>query len=213
MKENLTCESCEPELLALIDGTLTPAVARVVEEHAAACASCGRTLEIYRFQTQRLRVLPLLGVPAGLEDRVVRQVLGARRFLNKGWQRIGAATGVVSFALSVVLLANLPRLAKALGIPDPYVWIVSALDRSIATVTDGSKWLASEIVIYVPLARQLWLATQALGTLPRAALVMLRTPEVQVTGALFITLGLALFILLRPSRRHEGSVGHVCLSL
>jgi anti-sigma factor RsiW len=213
MKENLTCEACEPELLALIDGTLTPAVARVVEEHAASCASCGRTLEIYRFQAQRLRVLPLLGVPAGLEDRVVRRVLGARRFLNTGWQRIGAATGAVSFALSVVLLVNLSRLVKALGFPDPYVWIVSALDNSIAAVTTGSKWLASEIVFYVPLARQLWLATQALGTLPRAALVMLRTPEVQVAGALLLTLGFALLILFRPSRRHEGSVGHVCLSL
>lgn len=213
MKENLSCEACEPELLALIDGTLTPAVARVVEGHAASCASCGRALAIYRFQAERLRSMPLLSAPAGLEDRVVRQVLGARRFLNAGWQRIGAASGAISFALSVVLLANLPRLAKALGIPDPYVWIVSALDHSIATITNGSKWLAAEITIYVPLVRQLWLATQALGTIPRAAIVMLRTPGVQVAGALLITLGLALFILLRPSRRHEGSVGHVCLSL
>ena len=76
-----------------------------------------------------------------------------------------------------------------------------------------SAWLANEIAFYVPLGRQLWLATQALGTIPRAAIVMLRTPEVQVAGALLITLGLALYILLRPSRRHEGSVGHVCLSL
>jgi len=213
MKENLSCESCEPELNALIDGTLTPAVARVVEEHAASCASCGRALEIYRFQAERLRAMPLLSVPAGFEDRILRQVLGARRFLNTGWQRIGAATGAVSFALSVVLLANLPRLAKALGIPDPYVWIVSALDHSIATVATGSKWLASGITFYVPLGRQLWLATQALGTLPRAAIVMLRTPGAQMAGVLLITLGFALFFLLKPSRRHEGSVGHVCLSL
>src|SRR4051812_10523096 len=116
MKENLSCETCEPELLALIDGTLTKAVARVVEEHAASCASCGRALQIYRFQAQQLSRMPLLQAPAGLEDRVVRQVLGARRFLNAGWQRIGAAAGAVSFALSVALLANLPRLAQALGI-------------------------------------------------------------------------------------------------
>jgi anti-sigma factor RsiW len=212
MKENLSCEACERELIALIDGTLTPSVARVIEGHARSCASCGRTLEVFRLQAQQLRLMALLPAPAGLEDRVLRQVLGARRFLNAGWQRIGAATGAVSFALSVVLLANLPRIAKALGVQDPYVWIVSALDHSIATITNGSKWLASEIAFYVPLGRQLWLATQALRTIPRAAVVMLRTSEVQVAVALLLTLGIALFILFK-SRRHEGSVGHVCLSL
>ena len=213
MKENLSCHDCERELIALIDGTLTPSVARVIEGHAASCTSCRSALEAFRLQSLRLRHMPLIPAPAGLEDRVMRQVLGARRFLNTGWQRIGAATGAVSFALSLALLVNLGRIAKALGIPDPYVWIVSALDHSIGTITSGSKWLAGEITFYVPLAKQLWLATQALGTLPRAALVMLRTTEVQVAGALLITLGLALYVMLRPSRRHEGSVGHVCLSL
>jgi putative zinc finger protein len=212
MKENLSCEACERELLALIDGTLTPSVARVIEGHAASCASCGAALEEYRRQTLRLRSMPLLPAPAFLEERILREVLGARRFLGAGWQRLGAAIGAVSFALTVVLLTNLARLASTLGLPDPYVWIVSAVDHSISTVTAGFKWLASEIAFYVPLARQLWLATQALKPIPRAAIVLLRTPEVQVAGALLITLGLALYILLRPSR-HERSVGHVCLSL
>ena len=213
MKENLSCEACTRELIAFLDGTLTPSVARVVEGHARTCATCGLALEIYRMQADRLRRMSLLPTPPGLEDRVMRQMLGARRFLNAGWQRIGAATGAVSFALSVGLLANLGRIARALGIPDPYVGLASVLDHSIATISTGMKWLGEEIAIYVPLVRQLWLATQALETIPRAAIVTLRTPEAQVAGALLITLGLALFILLRPSRRHEGSVGHVCLSL
>ena len=213
MKENLSCEDCERELIALIDGTLTPAVARVVENHAASCESCGRSLQIYRFQAGRLRMLSLMAAPAGLEDAVVRQVLGVRRFLRWGWQRIGAAAGAISFALSIALLVNLSRVTSALGVPDPYVWIVSALDHSITTLTNGSKWLASEVTVYVPLVRQLWLATQALGTIPRAALILLRTPEVQVAGVVLITLALALFFRFNPFRRHEGSVGHVCLSL
>ncbi|HZI89095.1 MAG TPA: zf-HC2 domain-containing protein [Candidatus Polarisedimenticolia bacterium] len=213
MKENLSCEDCQLEMLALIDGTLTPSVARVIEGHAASCVSCAPVLDAYRLQSHRLRHMPLIPAPAGLEDAVMRRVLGARRFWNAGWQRVGAATGAASFALTVALLVSLPRIARDLGLSDPYVWLVSALDHSIATLTTGSKWLASEIAFYVPLAKQLWLATLALQTLPRAALVMLRTTEVQVAGALFITLGLALYVLLRPSRRHEGSVGHVCLSL
>ncbi|HXL14453.1 MAG TPA: hypothetical protein VN972_00080, partial [Methylomirabilota bacterium] len=161
----------------------------------------------------RLRRMPLLAAPAFLEDRVVREVLGARGFLGTRAQRFGAALGATSFALTIVILTNLTRIAAALGIPDPYVWIVSAVHSTTSTITAGSKWLGNEIAFYVPLARQIWLAMQALRTIPRAAIVSLRTPEVQVAGAILITLGLALFILLKPSRRHEGSVGHVCLSL
>ncbi len=213
MKENLSCEACERELVALIDGTLTPSVARVIEGHAASCASCRAALEDYRELTLRLRGMTLVPAPAFLEDRVLREVLGRRGFLNTGLQRFGAALGAASFALTVALLTNLTRIAGALGIPDPYVWIVSGINSSISTITAGSKWLANEMAFYVPLARQIWLAMEALKTIPRAAIVSLRTPEVQVAGAILITLGLALYVLLRPSRRHEGSVGHVCLSL
>jgi predicted anti-sigma-YlaC factor YlaD len=213
MKENLSCEACERELVALIDGTLTPSVARVIEGHAASCVSCRAALEDYRELTLRLRSMPLVPAPAFLEDRIVREVAGRRGFLNTGLQRFGAALGAVSFALTVVLVTNLTRIAGALGIPDPYLWIVSGINSSISAITAGSKWLANEIAFYVPLARQIWLAMEALKTIPRAAIVSLRTPEVQVAGAILITLGFALFILLKPSRRHEGSVGHVCLSL
>ena len=34
MKANLSCEECQRELVALIDGALTPSVARVVEGRA-----------------------------------------------------------------------------------------------------------------------------------------------------------------------------------
>jgi len=197
----------------LIDGTLTPSVARVIEGHASSCASCGAALEDFRRQSLRLRRMPLLAAPAFLEDRVVRRVLGARGFLSTGVQRFGAALGATSFAVTIVIIANLARIASALGIPDPYVWIVTAVHATTSTITAGSKWLGNEIAFYVPLARQIWLAMEALRTIPRAAMVSLRTPEVQVAGAILITLGLALFILLKASRRHEGSVGHVCLSL
>ncbi|HMI30886.1 MAG TPA: zf-HC2 domain-containing protein [Candidatus Limnocylindrales bacterium] len=213
MKENLSCDACERELIALIDGTLTPSVSNVVESHAESCERCGTSLAVHRALALRLRGMPLMRAPASLEDRVVREVMGARGFLVAGWQRFGAAVGALSFVLTVALLANLTRIADALRIPDPFVWVVSAIDNSISALTAASKWLGNEIAFYEPLARQLWLAMQALKTLPRAAIVSLRTPEVQVAGAIFITLGLALYILLRPSRRHEGSVGHVCLSL
>ena len=212
MKENLTCEECERELIALIDGTLTPSVARVIERHAASCASCGESLQVYRRQTLRLRSMEVLPAPASLEDRVVRQVLGAR-VLATGWQRVSAALGAVGFAVTAALVFNLSRIAGALGYPDPYVAMVAALKGAISGMTSASKWLGNEVAFYVPLARQILAAMEALRSIPRAALVSLKTPEVQVAGAILITLGLALYIMLRPSRRHEGSVGHVCLSL
>ncbi|TMQ49822.1 MAG: zf-HC2 domain-containing protein [Candidatus Eisenbacteria bacterium] len=213
MKANLSCEECQRELVALIDGALTPSVARVVEGHAASCASCGRALLDFRGQALRLRRMELYPVPASLEGRVLRELRVARGFLNAGWQRISAAVGAVSFVLLVGILANLARIAKGLGIPDPYVWLVSGIDHSISGITSVLKWLAGEIAVYVPLLSRIWVAVQALRTLPRAAIVSLRTPEVQIAGAILVTLGLALYIMLRPSRRNEGSVGHVCLSL
>jgi hypothetical protein len=213
MKENLSCEACERELVALIDGTLTPSVARVIEGHAASCASCGDALRDFRRQSLRLRRLALVAAPASLESRVMREVLGVRGFLPARWQRFSAALGAVSFALTVGIIANLSRIAGALGLVDPYLWLVSAIDASITGVVSASKWLGNEIAFYVPLLKQIWIALQALKTIPRAVIVLLRTPEVQVAGAILITLGLALYIMLRPSRRNEGSVGHVCLSL
>ncbi|TMQ60868.1 MAG: hypothetical protein E6K76_00480 [Candidatus Eisenbacteria bacterium] len=213
MKENLSCDACEREIIALIDGLLTPSVAQVVERHAASCARCGETLAVYRAQALLLQRMPLLTAPAWLEDRVVRGVVGAHGFLAAGWQRFGAALGAVSFVLTVALLANLGRIAKGVGAPEPSIWIVSLMDGLISGVTWISKRLANEIAFYEPIARQIWLALQSLKSIPRAAIVSLKTPEVQVAGAVLITLGLALSIMLRPSRRREGSVGHVCLSL
>jgi anti-sigma factor RsiW len=213
MKENLSCDECERELTALIDGSVTPSVARVIERHASSCARCAAALADYRAQVLELQRMPLLAAPAWLEDRVVRRVMGARGFLAAGWQRFGAALGAVSFVLTVALLANLPRLAKAVGAPAPSIWIVSLMDGLISGATWVSKWLANELAFYEPIARQIWLAVQSLKSIPRAAIVSLKTPEVQIAGAILITLGLALYILLRPSRHREGSVGHVCLSL
>jgi len=211
VKENLSCEACERELIALIDGALTPAVARVVERHAESCARCGAALRDYRALASRLQALPLLAPPPGLEDRIVRKTLGPR-FLRTGWQRLGAAGAAVSFVLSIGLVANLGRIARALGVPDPSVSFAAGIDVLLTGAASASKWLANEVVFYVPIARQIWVAVESLKSVPRVALVALRAPEVQLAGAILVTLGLALYLMLRPSR-HERSVGHVCLSL
>ena len=213
MKEHLSCDACERELIALIDGALTPSVARVIEGHVASCARCGTALAGHRALALRLRRMPLIAAPASLEDRVVREVMGARGFLTAGWQRFGAAIGAVSFVLTMALLANVSRIADGLGVPSPSVWLVSMIDSLISGATSVSKWLGKEILFYVPIARQVWLAMQSLKSIPRAAIILLRAPEVQVAGAILITLGCALYIVLKSSRRREGSVGHVCLSL
>jgi anti-sigma factor RsiW len=213
VKENLSCEACERELIALIDGVLTPAVARVIEWHVKSCPRCRAAIGDYRAVAVRLQAMSLLMPPLGLEDRVVRETQGARRFLGAAWQRFGAGLAAASFALTVALLANLPRLTRPLGLPDPSAWALPALDSFIRAATSLSKGIANEVTFYEPIARQVWIAAQSLKSIPRAVLVSLRTPEVQVAGAIVITLGLALYLALRPSRSHERGVGHVCLSL
>ena len=213
MKENLTCEACERELIAFLDGALTPAVARVIERHARSCARCGAALEDYRALAARLRAMPMIAAPEGLEERVVRALLGPRRFLAAGWQRFGAGLAAASFALGVFFLSYLPQLASALHLPHPSSWTISGLGWTIRTITSLSKRFAADLAFYEPIARQVWIAMRSLEDVPRVVLVSLRAPEAQVAGVILLTLGFALYMMLRPSRRHEGSVGHVCLSL
>jgi anti-sigma factor RsiW len=213
VKENLTCEACERELIAFLDGALTPAVARVIERHVESCPRCRAAAADYRAIATGLRAMPLLPAPRWLEDRIVRRVPRASRFPGAAWQRFGAGLAAASFALTVGLLANLPRIVKLLGLPDPSTWALSALDGLIRATTSLSKAIANEVAFYEPIARQVWIAAESLKSIPRAAFVLLRTPEAQVAGVILITLGLALYLMLRPSRSHERSVGHVCLSI
>jgi len=213
VKENLTCEACERELIAYLDGALTPSVARGVERHVGACARCAAAADDYRTLAAQLRTMPLLASPADLEERVLRRMLGSRRVISTGWQRFGAGLAAASFALTVALLAYLPRLLGGIHLSGGSNWAVSGLDLTIRSLTGLSKWLAAEVTFYEPITRQIWVAAQSLKTVPRVALVTLRTPEAQVAGAILLTLGFALYMMLRPSRSHEGSVGHVCLSL
>ena len=213
MKENLTCEACERELIAFLDGALTPAVARVIERHVQSCARCGAALEDYRALAAHLRAMPLIAAPAGLEERVVRAMLGPRRFLAMSWQRLAAGLAAASFALGVAFLAYLPQLAGALHLPHPSSWTISALSWTIRTLTTLSKRFAADVAFYEPIVSQVWIAVRSLEDVPRVVLVSLRAPEAQVAGVILLTLGFALYMMLRPSRRHEGSVGHVCLSL
>jgi len=219
VKENLTCEACERELIAYLDGALTPSVARVIERHVTSCARCAAAADDYRALAAQLRAMPLLMAPIDLEQRVLREMREmremrrSRRVLSTGWQRFGAGLAAASFALTVALLAYLPRLLGGAHLLGRSNWALSGLDVTIQSLTGFSKWLAAEVTFYEPTARQIWFAAQSLKSVPRVALVTLRTPEAQVAGALLITLGFALYMMLRPSRSHEGSVGHVCLSL
>ena len=212
MKTNLTCEACERELTAFLDGMLHPAVARALESHVEACAGCRAKLAAYRSIAAAIAELPEITAPAWLEARVLRAVPGKARS-RMVWRRGLAGAGAISFAASIGFLAVLPRIAKGLGLPDPLTWPVVA----IRTVLDGlvsiSKRLALDVIFWEPIARRVWASLGALESIPRAALLSLQTPEVQLAGVVLVSLGIAMFLALKPSRTHEGGVGHVCLTL
>jgi len=212
VKTNLTCETCELEICAYLDGALHPAIARALESHIESCARCGARLEAYREISARLAVLPEVAAPAWIEKRVLDSITGrarARRF----WSRGLAAAGALSFAATVGLIAHLPSLARQWGLPEPATWPVLALRTILDGIISVAKRLALDAAFYEPLARKIWLAVSALETLPRVALLALRTTEAQALVAVTITLGVALYLALRPSRTREGGIGHACLSL
>jgi len=212
VKTNLTCETCEQELCAYLDGALHPAIARALESHVESCARCGARLQAYREISSRLAELPEIAAPAWIEKRVLDSITGrarARRFWSRGF----AAAAALSFAATVGLIAHLPQLARQWGLPEPATWPVVALRAVLDGIIFVAKRLALDLTFYESLARKVWLAVSALETLPKVALVALRTTEAQIMVAVAITLGVALYLALRPSRTREGGIGHACLSL
>lgn len=212
MKTNLTCEACERELCAFLDGALHSAVARALESHLEGCPSCRARLADYREISSGLARMPEIEAPAWLERRVLNAVTGrARR--ARIWSRGLAAAGALSFALGVGLVAYAPRIARALQLPEPATWPWLAVQAVIRGIVSLAKQLAVDLTFYEPIARQVWVALTALETFPRAALLTMRTTEAQLIVAVALTVGVALYFTLRPSRTHEGGVGHACLSL
>lgn len=213
MKSNLTCDDCRNELTAYLDGALVPAVARMIGQHVEGCASCRATLDAYRAISARLAAMPELPVPRGLEEAVVRRALGPR-YLVTGWRRLGAAAAAVSFAAGVAAVASLPQLLRWKPVADAATWATAQLGQVFSAVVAAPKRLAFDVAFYQPILHHVWSALQVLGHLPRAAVVLLRQPEAQAGAVVFVvTLGLAIYFVLRLSRSQERGVGHACFSL
>ena len=212
MKTNLTCDACRIELTAYADGELHPAVARVIDDHTASCASCRALLAQHRAITARARRLPSIEAPAWLADRVVAEVTRPAR-IRALWTRVSAAAAAASFALTVGGIAFWPRLSAQFGLNHAGLWLASGLGAGLDLVVAAPKRLAMDVTFYEPIARQIWIAVSSLSSIPRAALLALRTPEAQATGITLLTLGVAFYLILRPSRSHERGIGHACLSL
>lgn len=212
MRTNLTCEACELELGSYLDGALHPAVAGALESHLASCQSCRLKLEAYRAIEARLAELPEIEAPAWLESRVLDAVVRRPR-LARLWSRGLAAAAALAFAGTVGVFAWLPRFTREWGLPDPVLWPFVALRHGLDGIVVFAKRVALDIAFYEPIARQVWASFRALEALPRAAFLTLRTSEAEIACAIVLTLGVAFYFVLRPSRTHQGGVGHVCLSL
>lgn len=212
MKTNLTCDACRIELTAYVDGELHPAVARVIDDHTASCAPCRTLLAEYRAIAASARCLPSIAPPVWLADRVVARITSPAR-IRRLWTRVSAAAAAASFALTAGAIAFWPRIADQFGLPKSAAWLADGVQVVLDLLVAAPKRLAMDLAFYEPIARQIWLAVSALSSIPRAALLALRTPEAQLTGVALLTLGVAFFVILRPSRSHERGIGHACLSL
>jgi anti-sigma factor RsiW len=211
VKTNLSCDDCRRELTALVDGAIHPAVARALHSHVAECAGCRARLEEHRAIAAWAVRLPAIEAPAWLEGRVVAAVTRPAR-IRAFVRRAGAASLAASFAVTIGLLALYPRLAAHFGLPSAGSALAHAVGGTIDFLVAIPKQFAAEVLFYGPMARQVWLAFHTLAALPRAALVVLQSPDAQVAGVLLLTLGVAIYWILRP-RSHERGIGHACLAL
>src|SRR5688572_12024240 len=74
----MDCEKFEPLLLDELYEELDELTSAAVKRHVSGCARCASSLNGLR-ATRRLAVLPLLEVPAGLEDRILAAAKDAQK--------------------------------------------------------------------------------------------------------------------------------------
>lgn len=74
----MDCEKFEPLLLDELYEELDEVTSAAVKRHVSGCARCGPILEGMR-STRRRAVLPMLELPAGLEDRILSSVKEAQK--------------------------------------------------------------------------------------------------------------------------------------
>lgn len=74
----MDCEKCEPLLLDELYGELDELTSAAVRRHVGGCARCGGILNGMR-ATRKLVSLPMVDVPAGLEDRILAAAAEAQK--------------------------------------------------------------------------------------------------------------------------------------
>ena len=108
----MNCEELRARLDAYIDGELSQEEQRAFEAHAAACADCGRELEMAKLVRDALgemddEVAVPLNVQAGWRNAVRAE---AKRRTNRRWLRAayGAAAALVLVIGATALMRNMP---------------------------------------------------------------------------------------------------------
>ena len=108
----MNCEELRAKLDAYIDGELSPDELRAFEDHAAACADCGRELEMAKLVRDALgeldeEVAVPLNVQAGWRNAVRAE---AKRRANRRWLRAAyaAAAALVLVIGATAMLRSMP---------------------------------------------------------------------------------------------------------
>ena len=108
----MNCEEMRAKLDAYIDGELSAEEMRAIEDHAAACADCGRELETAKFVSDALGELDkevAVPLPAHVGwQRAVRAE--AKRKANRRWLRAAyaVAAALVLVIGAAAILRNVP---------------------------------------------------------------------------------------------------------
>lgn len=77
----MDCEKAEPLLLDELYDELDEVTSAAVKRHVSGCAKCGGILTGMR-NTRRLAALPLVPLPAGLEDRILTSIKEAQKVVG-----------------------------------------------------------------------------------------------------------------------------------
>jgi len=189
-----------------LDGELVPAERTAFEAHLAGCADCRREVAIYRAVLGEIAALETWDPGPELTERVLAEVLPARRTAWVPALAWGAAASVV---------ASLGAIAAAVSLPAPRAWVSTLFAEATRSLVDSAVFVLKSINAGAVRAFDSVGASNALlarlSPLLRAIATSVSQPAVAATLWAALLAGVAVLWWMRPhedrAREEDPHVG------
>lgn len=107
----MTCDEWRAFLQDYVDGALSGPAQNAIDRHLSECAGCFADARAHKQVAARLAGEPLLEPPAGLVDRVMKELQPVGSWKREVWRLAAAAALLIGLGSVVIVGFKAPRVA------------------------------------------------------------------------------------------------------